>query len=277
MDFTSSKKKILVKVDHPFFIITLNNPENLNALDGEDYVYLGKLLEEADNNNDIYFTILQGVGRYFSSGGDFSSIKNIESDDKDPIMTWAERYLSRDLFTCDKFYRHKKVLIFCLNGPAVGLSAALVALGDMVYSMNDRVFLNYPFSLIGLIAEGASSVSLPIKMGNNTALNKMVFSEPILYQELETKIITKNYQLDDVEAFNKQVIEDLRLRTKGLYLPSCLVMKNLIQKHSGLQESLARANSDGVNLCVPHWASGEPQNRFAIMKAMRKKTRSNKL
>ena len=33
------------------------------------------------------------------------------------------------------FYNHSKILVAALNGPAVGLSAALVAMADFVYAV----------------------------------------------------------------------------------------------------------------------------------------------
>lgn len=58
-------EKISYRIEGPFFIIHLINPDNLNALEGEDYIYLGELLELADRNRDVYFTIIQSSGRFF--------------------------------------------------------------------------------------------------------------------------------------------------------------------------------------------------------------------
>ena len=46
-------EKISYRIEGPFFIIHLINPDNLNALEGEDYIYLGELLELADRNRDV--------------------------------------------------------------------------------------------------------------------------------------------------------------------------------------------------------------------------------
>ncbi|CCH61167.1 hypothetical protein TBLA_0E01070 [Henningerozyma blattae CBS 6284] len=260
--FEESCLRITKRIEGVFFIITLNNPSKLNALTGDDFVYLGSLLDEANSNDQIYFTVLQGTGRYFSSGGDFSSITSLQYKSKDALKTWVSEYLSRDLYTCDQFYQHKKVLICCLNGPAVGLSAALVALCDIVYSINEKVFLLYPFSNLGLLTEGCTSVSLPAKLGNNISLERLIFSEPIKYDLLKNNIITKNYNMDDPIKFNEQVLKDLKKRTASLYLPSCLGMKQLIQSQTGLQDKLSRANANGVNRSLPQWVAGEPQRRF---------------
>lgn len=48
-------EKISHRIEGPFFIIQLINPDNLNALEGEDYIYLGELLELADKNPRCVF------------------------------------------------------------------------------------------------------------------------------------------------------------------------------------------------------------------------------
>lgn len=104
-----------------------------------------------------------------------------------------------------------------MNGPAVGLSASLVALCDIVYSKNDSVFLLFPFSNLGFVAEVGTSVTLAQKLGINSANEHLIFSSPVLFEELLGTMITKNYQLIDTDSFNKKVLKDLKQDVKGLY------------------------------------------------------------
>ena len=48
-------------------IITLNIPKKLNALNGDHYFRLAKLMQEAAAMDNTYITILTGKGRFFSA------------------------------------------------------------------------------------------------------------------------------------------------------------------------------------------------------------------
>lgn len=48
-------------------IISLNLPKKLNALNGDHYFRLAKLMKEVAARDDIFITILTGKGRYFSA------------------------------------------------------------------------------------------------------------------------------------------------------------------------------------------------------------------
>ncbi|CCH61168.1 hypothetical protein TBLA_0E01080 [Henningerozyma blattae CBS 6284] len=267
-----NSNKIQYSIDGPLFIIKLNCPRSLNALGGIDYIYLATLLEKAEKTPEIYFTVLQSTGRYFSSGADFGSISKANELNEPPLLLWLDNFLSRNTFVTDKFAKHSKILVCCLNGPAIGFSAALVALCDIVYSMNDKVFLLCPFANLGLVTEGGTCITLPLKLGNNLAFEKLMFSEPITFDDLKGKIINKNYNLQDVNEFNMCVLKYLKDKIEKLYLPSLTNMKNLIQNTTA--QLLSSANSNEVNEAMKYWVDGEPPRRFVELKS---KKRTNKM
>lgn len=58
---------------------------------------------------------------------------------------------------------HPKVLIGAMNGPAVGISAAILGHCDLLYTSND-FYLFTPFTSIGLVAEGGTSLTFVRKV-----------------------------------------------------------------------------------------------------------------
>jgi len=52
---------------------------------------------------------------------------------EDPGRTWLRNFVSNNLNITQAFYTHPKILITALNGPAVGLSAALIVFSDFIY------------------------------------------------------------------------------------------------------------------------------------------------
>lgn len=267
----STKNKIKYIKDGNLFIIKFCCPETLNAMDGEDYIYLASLLDHSDKDPEVYFTILQSSGRYFSSGADFSAISKASDIKQDSTLLWLNSFLSRNTFVSDKFYHHSKILVCCLNGPAIGFSAALVALCDIVYSMNDKVFLLYPFANLGLVTEGCTAITLPLKLGNNITYEKLIFSEPIKYDILKNGIINKNYDMDNYNEFNELIINEIKMKSKKLYKPSLLGIKKLIM-NSNINK-LSSCNADEVNDAMKFWIDGEPVRRFVELKLKRRTNR----
>lgn len=266
--------RIEYRVEAPFFIIRLNDARRLNSLTGNDYLYLAQLLEKSDKDDTVYFTILQSSGRFFSSGADYLSIAKAQESGRDEpeLNKWLSNFVSRNVYVTDMFARHSKILICCLNGPAIGLSAALCLLCDIVYSMNEDVYLLFPFVSLGLVTEGATSVTLPWKLGNNATYQSLMFNEPIRYDKLKGKVVTKNYGMNNADQFNTAVLEELGQKCKGIYLPSVLGIKKLLM--SNIRAQLDRANSVEVNDALKYWVKGEPQRRF---KELSNKERKHKL
>jgi len=67
-------------------------------------------------------------------------------------------FVANNLEITNAFYTHPKILITALNGPAIGLSAALISLSDFVYAA-PHAFLLTPFTSLGLVAEGGANAS----------------------------------------------------------------------------------------------------------------------
>ncbi|CDO92865.1 unnamed protein product [Kluyveromyces dobzhanskii CBS 2104] len=253
--------RIESRKDGLFFIIQFTDEKTLNSLDGNDYLYLAHLLLENDKDPETGFTVLQSSGRFFSSGANFSSItaQNAQNSSGE-LPNWVSAFLSRNTYVTNAFIVHSKPIVCCLNGPAVGLTAAIVMLCDIVYSMNDKVYLQFPFAKIGLVTEGSTSITLPLKIGYARAQNILFFNKPLTYDVLENTVSVKNYQLDDWRIFNRQSLDDLKTNVEGLNLSSMIGMKKLI-KETWMQH-LHRANVSEVTDAMPFWIDGIPQSNF---------------
>ncbi|KAL3234449.1 3,2-trans-enoyl-CoA isomerase [Nakaseomyces bracarensis] len=269
-------EKITYHKDGPFFIIKFNSPSTLNSMSGDDYVYMGELLELAEKDNDIYFTVFQSTGRFFSSGADFKSIAIAEqmensrggkkqqddvSKHHDELQKWLAHFASRNVNVTNAFNNHPKILVCCLNGPVIGFSAAICCLCDLVYAMNDQVYMLFPFANLGLVTEGGVASTLPRLVGSRDSYESLLFARPVDYTQMSRAgIINKNYSLTDTEEFNKQVLNELKQKINGLHLPSCLGIKKLMKLE--WEDRIERINSLEVNDGVKYWVKGEPQKRF---------------
>ncbi|CCE63744.1 hypothetical protein TPHA_0F02640 [Tetrapisispora phaffii CBS 4417] len=269
-------KYIGYSVDGPCFIIKINDPKHLNSISFEDFIYIGRLLEIANNDASIIYTIIQSTGNFFSAGGKIESVldgqSNLDRSSSKKLTDTFGMVAKLNVLFADAFLKHKKILICCLNGPAIGLSAAMVLLCDIVYGKDNNGYLLFPFSNLGFVAELGTSVTLFEKLGYNSAMEHLIFSSPVSNKELiEKNIIVKNYNLDNTDVYNKQVILDLKDKSKKLYGPSILGMKKMIFHESTYKQNLTKSQALETSATLPFWLEGEPFKRFQQMKNKERK------
>ena len=142
-------------------IVTLNRPDKLNALNQDLYYLLGQRLREIERRDDIFITVLTGTGRFFSayvhtykfplqdsqfndtnninSGADVTSSRPSGDLNSSVRRELVRSFVSNNVDVTRTFYNHSKILVVALNGPAVGLSAALIAHADFIYAAPPRI------------------------------------------------------------------------------------------------------------------------------------------
>ncbi|EDO14856.1 hypothetical protein Kpol_345p4 [Vanderwaltozyma polyspora DSM 70294] len=263
--------RVSYRIEGAFFIISFTDPRYLNSLSFDDFIYISELLEKADKDDSILYTVFQSSGKFFSAGFKFDSIAEFGEikKEKNPLRQLSLLFgtiSSQNVLVADRFLKHRKILICCLNGPAIGLGAALVMLCDIVYSMTDSVYLLFPFSNLAFVTELSSSITVARKLGHSCANEHLMFSTPITYNELfDKKVIVRNYKMDDTDEFNKKVIADLQKQAKQLHPDSIIGIKNTIMTGEyGRLLKLSQANESTTTF--PFWVDGHPQKRFQQMK-----------
>ena len=263
----SEGEDILYEVRGKVTIITFNIPKKLNAMNGEQYLLLAKLIERADTEEDTVMTLIQSTGRYFSAGANIADkgLANVEPEKLFSHEYWLDKFVARNVYLTDLFHNHSKILAAAVNGPVIGLSAAMLALCDLVYVMDEtKFFLLAPFSNLGLVAEGAASATLFLRLGWSKSAEALLLARPIPGVELnKLGFINKNYgdvKFDSVEQFNQRVHDDLVSQFNGLYEPSIFANKQLLKANR--DQLINSANSREVIKGFNRWVQGVPQERF---------------
>lgn len=123
------------------------------------------------------------------------------------------------------FYTHPKILVTALNGPAIGLAAALISFSDFIFSV-PTAFIMTPFSSLGLVAEGGASYGFVQRMGiakANVALiqSRRIPADELLSVGFVTKIFPPETFLEDVlreidDTMGPHLVSSSMLRIKAL-------------------------------------------------------------
>jgi enoyl-CoA hydratase/carnithine racemase len=150
----------ILKVDAegPIRILTLNDPEKLNAMTDPLHEALTDVWVKISRDEEVRAVILTGAGRAFSAGGNIPGfIKNYEDVPYRRAGMRTARMLVDHILGC-----HVPV-ISAVNGPAVGLGCSLAVACDLVL-MADNAFLADTHVNIGLVAGDGGVVTWPFMM-----------------------------------------------------------------------------------------------------------------
>lgn len=254
---------ILYEVRDQVAIITLNLPKELNALDSNQYLLLGTLIERADKEKDTVVTFIRSTGRYFSAGANVKSLTGTPPSEGtiEEVDYWLSKFTARNAYLTTIFQDHSKVLVCALNGPVVGLSSALVSMCDFIYAKNEKVFLLAPFANLGLVTEGSCAATLVQRLGISVANEALLLSRPIFARRLESLgFVNKIYNVEDTEKFNDLVLEDFWNMIKDLHFDSVRDIKKII-KSTYIQEWQS-VNAQEVVGGLFKWLEHVPQTKF---------------
>lgn len=182
-------------------------------------------------------------------------------------MNTLRTFVLNNLEITHAFYTHPKILITALNGPVVGLTAALIALSDFIYAA-PHAFLLTPFTSLGLVAEGGASVAFVQRLGIAKANEALLMSKRIMADDLlAVGFINKIIDVGDKDndaKFLKEVLAEVDNRLGDhLNSESLLKMKALIRRPE--RESLDRQSVAEIFGGYERFMAGVPQEEFRKM------------
>jgi peroxisomal 3,2-trans-enoyl-CoA isomerase len=265
------EKEITLQIKGRVGIITLNRPSKLNAITQQHYYRISCLLRTLASNPDTVITVLTGTGRFFSAGADVTSARptpdpsqangNAADNARRDIMSG---FVANNLDITRSFYQHPKILVCALNGPAVGLSAALLGFCDFIYATPHTYFLT-PFSSLGLVTEGGASYGIVQRMGISTANEALLQSRKILCDKLVhvgfVNKVFKGKDEKDSDGFLAQVLEELDDKLGAhLNTNSLLGIKKLIR--APYDDALEAQGVREVMAGMQAFVNGTPQEEF---------------
>jgi enoyl-CoA hydratase len=151
--------------------ITLNRPDNLNAVNLRLHEELPEVFHFAiqDPHSDV--VVLTGAGRAFSAGGDANHISNNANNPE--LFDEEVRLAKRIVFAMLEL---DKPLICRLNGHAVGLGATLALFCDVIFAA-DNAKIGDPHVAIGLVAGDGGAVIWAQRIGLGRAKEYLLSGE----------------------------------------------------------------------------------------------------
>lgn len=236
---------VLKTVKGKIGILTLNRPKRLNAWTENLQTQLYDGMVDFEKDPNICVIIVTGAGRGFCAGADMDSLQGKNVD----VAIREQPDLRTVIFTMSI----KKPVIAAINGAAAGIGLAFACACDIRFA-NRKAKFTLAFPKRGLVAEHATSWTLPRLMGTGNAMMFALSSDIILGDEAyRTGLVQKVFD-DNVLEHTIKFAERL---AENVSPTSMYSIKQQIWKHAHLdvteatrqsiqlmRESLKRGNKD---------------------------------
>jgi enoyl-CoA hydratase len=184
--------------------IVISNPARLNAADANMHRDLAAVWREIDTDDAVRVVLIRGAGDHFSSGGDFSLIEGMISDEATLVRVWKEASdLVYNLINCSK------PVVSAIRGTAVGAGLAVALLADISIAGRDVKILD-GHTRLGVAAGDHSIIIWPLLCGLAKARYYLLTNEPLSGEEAERiGLVARCVPNEDVYSTALQVARKL--------------------------------------------------------------------
>jgi enoyl-CoA hydratase len=193
-----------IQVDDGALWLTLNRPEQFNALTGEMVVGLVEQLRGATSREEVRVVVLTGTGGAFSAGADLGG--DNAQDNYDAGSVDGANLLMRAVLDLDK------PVVCGLNGIAAGVGMSLALACDLVVA-TESAALTLAFTKIGLMPDGGATATVAASVGRARAMRLALLSDLISAQEAADAGLVTHVFPDD--AYAEQLAKIVRRLSRG--------------------------------------------------------------
>ena len=164
----SKYKFVKVEVKERVAILTLNNPDAMNAIGKDEHHELEMVFEDMNEDNEVLAVILTGAGRAFCAGADLErGGETFSNRDRSPAARGgAEAPVVYP-------YAIGKPVIAAINGAAVGVGLTYPMLCDMRIVADDAK-LGFVFTRRGMMPELGAHLLVQRVVGFSTAADLLM-------------------------------------------------------------------------------------------------------
>lgn len=170
---------VLLEIDGPLGLITLNRPERLNALTPgwvDDFLAaLGTLSARADH---VRAVVVRAAGRAFCAGADLEEHPVFRLDDADE----RRRVIDRGYQVVEGLRALPMPVVAAVQGPCAGAGMSVAAACDLRIAAVDARF-SLDFVRVGVVPDMGASYNVPTLVGPTRAMELALLAEPVGAEE----------------------------------------------------------------------------------------------
>ena len=233
-------------------IITLNRPNNLNALNYEMIISIEECLKNINKNKNIKLVIFKGEGdKAFCAGGD---VKSFYEENLTNINKLRKNFFYREYKLNYLIKKYKKPIISFVNGICMGGGVG-IAMHSSIVVVSENVKFAMPECTIGLFPDVGSSNFLS-KLKSNIGLyialtGKRLVSGDLIELGLANYCVSRNnfkslekrlINIKNMRSVHK-IIDEYSEKTNSSIFPSLNKNINSIFKYNKVEKIISLLES----------------------------------
>ncbi|HYK43780.1 MAG TPA: enoyl-CoA hydratase-related protein [Parafilimonas sp.] len=208
---------LLTSLDDNIYIITVNRPDKLNALNRTVIEELSSAVDEVYSNDQIKSAVITGAGeKAFVAGADISEFLQLNADEGEALAKRGQQMVF------DKIENSRKPIVAAVNGFALGGGCEL-ALACHFIIASDNAKFGQPEVNLGLIPGYGGTQRLTQLIGRNRAMQLIMTGEMIKAEDAE------KYGIVNKVVSQKQLLEEVKTILQVIHAKSPLAISKIIE------------------------------------------------
>lgn len=205
-------------------IVTLNRPEQMNALSGDLVDELFAAVEEFNADDNTRAMVLTGEGRAFCAGADVQQWKKELLDDQSDGAAPATHRLVSPEEGWTQLALKSKPIVAAINGVAIGGGLTLTLSCDVRLAAEEARF-STRFVRVGLVPELGSSRLLAQTIGLGRAMDLVLTCRMVSAQEAEAmNLVNRVVPAEELMSTALSVAEEMAYSPSSSLLAAKRVM-----------------------------------------------------
>ena len=177
-----SAPHVLAEVKDGIGWLTLNRPEQLNALSMEMRDLLIEHSAAFEKDPKVRCVVIRGAGTHFMAGGDIRGFHKSLTTEREAHLAGFEMRVVKAHQAIYQIRRMNKPVLASVQGAAAGFGLSLILNCDLAIASDDS-FFTLAYRHIGLSADGGATYFLPRVVGERKALEIALLGERFSAQE----------------------------------------------------------------------------------------------
>ena len=195
---------LLFEVDEGLATLTLNRPDEANAMNLTMMQELMQVSITCDEDPAVRCLVVTGNGPMFSAGGDMKAFA--ASEDTGSLLKEMTVYFHAAV---SRLARMDAPVVIAVNGTAAGAGFSLAASGDITIAASSAKFVS-AYTAGGLSPDGSSTYFVPRLLGWRKAMELMLTNRTLTAEEaaewgLINKVVPDADLMDEASALGRRL------------------------------------------------------------------------
>ncbi len=195
-----SYQHIIFDVTDNIGVITLNRPDDANAIHRPMVEELADIAMRCYRDREIRAVVLTGSGTLFCGGGDLKTFHDLGDD----VANYVDQTATTLHHAVSRFARMDAPVVIAVNGTAAGGGFSLALAGDYVIAADSAKFIS-AYTASGLTPDGSSTYYLAKHVGLLRAkelilTNRLLSAEEACAWGLVSKVVPADQLMEEAMA-----------------------------------------------------------------------------